>query len=70
MKAIYDWTKIQLIYNIQIFLEFANFYQQFIQRFSKLTTPLTFILKITLTTGLTTSIRIRDKNIEQSGQEV
>ena len=33
--------------NIQVFLGFANFYQHFIQQFSKIAAPLTSILKTT-----------------------
>ena len=49
IEVVKDWPKPKLVRNIQIFLEFANFYWQFIQSFSRIATPLTSILK---TSGL------------------
>ena len=34
-----------MLKDIQVFLDFANFYQRFIQNFSKITGPLTLMLK-------------------------
>ena len=42
-----DWFNPKLVYNIQVFLSFTNFYWQFIQGFSKIAASLTSILKIT-----------------------
>lgn len=41
--------------NIQVFLRFANFYQRFIQGFSKIVALLTSILKITSSPNAETS---------------
>ena len=41
-----DWLELKSVYNIQVFLEFANFYWQFIQGFSKIVALLTSMLKI------------------------
>ena len=41
-------TKPKSVQDIQVFLGFANFYQQFIQGFSKIATPLTSMLKTTV----------------------
>ena len=43
--AICNWLEPKSIWDIQVFLRFANFYWHFIQGFSQLATPLTFILK-------------------------
>ncbi len=61
IKAVRDWPEPQSIYDIQVFLGFANFYQKFIQGFSRLVVPLTSILKTVLATGSA------NKNPEQSG---
>ena len=45
IKAVCDWPKPQSVRDIQVFLGFANFYQRFIQKFSRLTTPVTSMLK-------------------------
>ena len=50
IKAVYDWLELQSICDILVFLRFANFYQQFIQRFNRLAASLTSILKTTLVT--------------------
>ncbi len=45
IKAIRDLPEPQSVHVIQVFLGFANFYQQFIQGFSRLAAPLTSMLK-------------------------
>ena len=47
IKIIKDWLKLKSIRNIQIFLSFANFYQKFIQDYSKITALFISILKTT-----------------------
>ena len=64
IKAIHDWPKPQSVRDIQVFLGFANFYQQFIQRFSRLVALLTFILKTT------SVVSPANKNPKQGGQGV
>ena len=44
-KVIKNWLKFKSVWDIQIFLGFANSYWQFIQSFSKIATLLTSILK-------------------------
>ncbi len=63
IKVVRDWPELQLVRDIQIFLGFVNFYQRFIQGFSRLTTPLTSILKTALVVGPV-------NNPEQGGQEI
>ena len=50
IKVIKDWPEYKSVCNIQVFLGFANFYQQFIQGFSRITTQLTSMLKTTRST--------------------
>ena len=47
IKVVKDWPKSKSVQDIQVFLGFANFYQQFIQGFSKIVATLTSILKTT-----------------------
>jgi hypothetical protein len=44
ITAVRDWPQPQTIYDIQVFLSFAGFYQRFIN-YSKVTAPLTDLLK-------------------------
>ena len=47
IEIVKNWPELKLVQDIQVFLSFANFYQQFIQGFNRIVTPLTSILKIT-----------------------
>ncbi len=64
IKAVRDWPEPQSVCDIQDFLGFANFYQWFIQGFSRLVTLLTSMLKTALAVGPAS------KNLEQGGQKV
>ena len=68
IKIVYDWLKPQSIRDIQVFLGFANFYQQFIQEFSRFATLFISILKIILAAGLVASIKVGDK--KQNGEKI
>ena len=63
IKNICDWPKTESVRDIQVFLEFANFYQQFMQRFSKFDALLTFIPKTTL-------VEVKNENLEQSDNRI
>ena len=52
IEAIKNWPEPKSMKDIQVFLDFANFYQRFIQSFSKIIEPLTSTLKISSTTRL------------------
>ena len=45
IEAVKQWSESQSVQDIQVFLRFANFYQQFIQGFSRIAAPLTSMLK-------------------------
>ena len=45
IEAVKQWPEFQSVQDIQVFLGFANFYQRFIQGFSRIAVPLTSILK-------------------------
>ena len=47
IKVVKDWPEFKSVCNIQVFLSFANFYQRFIQGFSRIAAPLTSMLKTT-----------------------
>jgi hypothetical protein len=44
IKIIFDWPISKSFKNIQVFINFANFYRRFILRFSKIICPLTDML--------------------------
>ena len=48
IEVVQKWLKAKPIRDIQFFLNFANFYQQFIQGFSKIAAPFTSMLKTTV----------------------
>ena len=67
IKAIRNWPEPKSVWDIQVFIGFANFYWRFIQGFSKIAAPLTSILK---TTGLSDSalrLGVNDDEIYGSG---
>ena len=47
IEVVKDWLEHKSVCDIQVFLNFAKFYQQFIQDFSKIAFPLISILKTT-----------------------
>ena len=49
IQAIQDWPKPQKIWDIMLFLRFANFYRCFIYGYSEITVPLTRLtVRVTL----------------------
>ena len=47
IKVVKKWLEPKSVQVIQVFLGFANFYQQFIQGFSKIAASLTSMIKMT-----------------------
>ena len=47
IKAVKNWPKPTSVRDIQVFISFANFYQRFIQDFSRIAASLTSMLKTT-----------------------
>ena len=47
IQAVKTWPAPKSIRDIQVLLGFANFYRRFIQRFRKIATPLTSMVKTT-----------------------
>ena len=45
IKVVKKWPEPKLVWDIQVFLDFTNFYKQFIQGFSRIAAPLISILK-------------------------
>ena len=43
--AITEWPVLQDVYEVQIFLGFANFYRRFINGYSRITFPITLLLR-------------------------
>ena len=48
IEVVKEWPEPKSVWDIQVFLGFANFYRQFIQGFSKIAAPLTSMLKTTV----------------------
>ena len=63
IEAVRNWPEPKSVQDIQVFIGFANFYQQFIQSFNRIAAPYTSILK---TTGSSDSVR-RDNDNEVVG---
>ena len=47
IEVVKDWPEPKSVRDIQVFLGFANFYQRFIQGFSRIAAPFTLMLKTT-----------------------
>ena len=43
--GVLEWSTFKKVKNVQTFLKFANFYQQFIKDFVKITKLLTYLIK-------------------------
>ena len=60
IKAVKNWPEPKSVYDIQVFLGFANFYWYFIQGFYKIAKPLTSILRTSSLTTLSTILQSID----------
>ena len=60
IEAVKNWLKPKFVCDIQVFLGFANFYQCFIQSFSKIAGLLTSMLRTSSLTGLSTILQSID----------
>ena len=47
IEAVKNWPELTSVKDIQVFIDFANFYRRFIQGFSRIAAPLTSMLKTT-----------------------
>ena len=56
-----NWPKPRFTYDIQVFLNFANFYRCFIQGFSRIAAPLTSMLRMSKKSTMKKSINLVDK---------
>ena len=59
IKVVKNWPKLKSVQDIQVFIDFANFYWRFIWDFSKIVASLTLMLK---TTRLSDSAQKNDDN--------
>ena len=66
IEAVKDWPEPQLVRNIQVFLGFANFYRRFIRNFSRITAPLTSMLRTTDKEALSTQATENERNQDAS----
>ena len=56
-----NWPKPKSIYDIQVFLGFANFYRHFIQGFNKIIAPLTSMLRMSPISIMQKSMNLVDE---------
>ena len=79
IKVVKEWPEPKSVRDIQVFLGFANFYQQFIQGFSKIAALLTSMLKTTVSLQVLVAyemfaanevdgVKSGDKSIEKYGK--
>ena len=47
INVVKKWPELESVWDIQVFIGFANFYQRFIKGFNRIAVPLTTMLKIT-----------------------
>ena len=52
IEVVKEWLEPKSVRDIQVFLGFTNFYQQFIQDFSKIAIPLISMLKTTVSSQM------------------
>ena len=60
IETMKNWPKPKSARDIQVFLDFVNFYWRFIQGFSKIAGPLTSMLKFSSPTCLSTILQLID----------
>ena len=71
IKIVKNWLEPKSIQDIQVFIGFANFYQQFIQGFSKIAVSLTSMLKTIRLLDLTLrELVANDNEVIRSGSKV
>ena len=56
IEAVRNWSEPKSVQDIQVFIGFANFYQRFIEGFSRVVAPLTLMLKTTESFGSAPSV--------------
>ena len=67
IEAVRNWPEPKLVRDIQVFLGFANFYQYFIQGFSKIAGPLSSILRTTRLAENSSSLMAEDAEVGSIG---
>ena len=67
IEVVRNWPKPKSVRDIQVLLGFANFYQRFIQRFSKIAGPLTSMLKTTRLAENLSSLMAEDTEVGSIG---
>ena len=67
IEAMRNWPEPKSVRDIQVFLGFANFYQRFIQGFSKIAGPLTSMLRTTRSAENSPSLMAEDAEVDSIG---
>ena len=66
INVVKKWPELKLVWDIQIFIDFANFYRCFIKHFSKIAASLIVMLKIT-ESSITSVSKVDDDEIISGG---
>ena len=69
IDAVKKWLEPQSVRDIQVFIDFANFYRRFIKGFSRIAAPLTAILKTT-ESSVASASRVDDDEVVGGGGTV
>ena len=69
IDTVKKWPELESIQDIQVFIDFANFYQRFINDFSRIVISLTVILKAT-GLSITSASRVDDNEVVGGGGAV
>ena len=70
-EIVKNWLEPKSVWNIQVFINFANFYWRYIQDFSKIAVPFILILKTTKSLDLALRIlEVDDHELIRSGDKI
>ena len=67
IKAVRNWPEPKSVWDIQVFIGFANFYWRFIQGFSRIAVLLTLMLKMTGSLDLAPRLGVNDDEVVGGG---
>ena len=70
IEVVKNWPEPKSVRDIQVFIGFANFYQRFIQSFSRIAAPLTSMLKTTGSSNSAPSLGANNNEIVGGGGKV
>ena len=69
IKVVRNWPEPKSVRDIQVFIDFANFYWRFIQGFNRIVVPLTSKLKTTESSELTSRLGANNDEVVGDGSK-